>query len=484
MVRITAEIGDFFSRRRQDLRNISFRRGRWWGWGNNNNNDDDDGSTVATIDDIDGPTTSHGRSMAAIAALREDNDKTHPMTVVLWKVSILLIGFPLITYYTAKWAGLLPTSNDDINDGNDGAQQVHNTGAWTQISSQIFNRVSSMAMSRDGSIVSIGDALEGCVQIFEARPSWQILDEICDSSSDLFGSVVSLSGDGAVLAVSGMLIGAQDGAEQQRPGFVRTYERVRNSSQWLPMGQDMVGASHDEFFGASIDLSDSGAILAVGAPGNSTPLLLEGRVYIYNFNSTHWHLTGESLRSLDNPNRFGNSVSLSASGNVVAIGVPSSMTNGSIEVHRFYADAWTRVSEPLQGQFPNETFGQSVSVVAVGDAIIIAGSSRSLDNTTGRVQVFESINGGAWAQIKYDIFHSDAGTIEVDLSDDGAFLAIGAHQSSYLFSIKGSELWKSLVPFWMSGGQKVAVSATDELRVATSRTSANGDSVVIYEGFS
>jgi hypothetical protein len=458
MVRFTAVIGDFFWHRGQDLRD--FISGQ-------SSHIDDDASTIATIDDTARPTTAHDRSMAAIQALREEDGKTHPLTTVLWKISVFLIGFPLVSYGVVKWTGLL-----DSNGENSGTPVPNR---WQQIAFQNFERVSSMDMSADGSIVAIGNAVEGCVQIYEARPSWIFLDEICDETSDLFGSAVSLSGSGSMLAVSGFTL---DGA---RPGFVRAYQYTNANSEWLAIGQDMVGETHDDFFGKSIDLSDSGDILAVGAPGDAI-LLLAGKVDIYTFNATHWNLLGESPRSLDNPNSFGNSVSLSSSGNVVAIGAPSVASTGSIEVYRFVNQGWNRVSEPIQGQFANETLGHSVSVAAVGDTITVSGSSRSLQGTTNRVQVFGSTRSEAWAQIKADLLKSEADTIEVDISADGRLLAIGAHESSYLFSTKVPNVWASLNPLSMSGGKGVALSTTSQgIRIATSGSSDGSEFVALYE---
>lgn len=451
MVRVRKVIGDYFWSKGQDLREWASRRG----------SHEDDASTIGTIDGEDlSPTTAGRRSMAAIQALRDDDEKMHPLTIILLKVSVLLIGFPLLSYAVVKATGIM-------DDKTSAVPKV-----WQPLALENVDKVSSMAMSRDGSVVAIGAA--GCVNLYNVRPTWHFTNGICDFSSHQFGSSVSLSANGAVLAVSGI---TQDAT---RPGFVRVYENI--NSKWLAKGEDFVGEEYDAFFGKSIDLSYSGDTLAIGAPGNSV-LLLEGKVDIYEFSSTFlWQLSG-TLRSVDNPDQFGGSISLSSSGEVLAVGAPSTTNFGSVEVYRIRMSNWERVAEPLEGQFTNETLGHSVSVATtVGNSIIVAGSSRSLRDTISRVQVFESVNGGPWIQIKDDILHSETDSSDVALSDDGSFLAIAAEERSYLFATKASIAWENSVPYKMSGGRLIAVANGQSTQVAAAGRSTQNDFVAVYGG--
>jgi hypothetical protein len=98
------------------------------------------------------------------------------------------------------------------------------------------------------------------------------------------------------------------------------------------------------------------------------------------------------------------------------------------------------------------------------------------------VQVFGSTGGEAWAQIKTDILKSEADTIDVDISADGSFLAIGAHEASYLFSTKAYPSWESLNPLSMSGGKEVSLSTTSQgIRIAASGSSDGSEFVALYE---
>jgi hypothetical protein len=60
----------------------------------------DDDSTHATVDSLplEGPLTARERSLAAIQALREEENKMNPVAILFWKTAIFLIGFPIVTY--------------------------------------------------------------------------------------------------------------------------------------------------------------------------------------------------------------------------------------------------------------------------------------------------------------------------------------------------------------------------------------------------
>jgi hypothetical protein len=447
MVRVTTVTDNFVRRQFNNVRNLVRRN-------------DSDNDTVATVDDEPPrPITARERSIAAIEALRREENK---MVILYSKISIFLIAFPIVSYYIVKWTGVL--------DNHDSSQPPQNR-QWNRIAFENLDRVSSMAMSGDGSILAIGDAVGSCVTLYTVNP-WQPMDEICDSSSNLFGSGVSLSEDGSIIAINSV---QQVG---ERPGFVRTYQY--SDAEWVAIGQDLVGQVHGDFFGTSMDLSGSGNVLAIGTAG-STVSLLEGKVDVYRFNSTRWNLMGASIRGLENPDRFGDAVSLSRNGDLVAIGAPSLVSNGTVEVHRLEDGGWRRVAAPIPGQFQDEALGQSVSVAAVGETITIAASSRSLPDTPSRVQVFEAHNHNNWTQIKNDLVYSEADEIYVDISADGAFLAIGAHQASYLCSTNMTGSWEDVIPFPMLGDQQIAVSTNHRLRVAAAGKLDDRDFVVVYE---
>ncbi|HUS28900.1 MAG TPA: hypothetical protein VMZ53_10325 [Kofleriaceae bacterium] len=159
----------------------------------------------------------------------------------------------------------------------------------------------------------------------------------------------------------------------------------------------------DDLFGTSIALSSDGSWLAVGAPGEASNAMLidgsqtdnsladAGAVFIYKWDgSSYVFATYVKSPSPDIGDHFGASISLSANGNVLAVGVPDedgggvdltgnptddSVTNvGAVFIYArtSIAAAWaqTRYIKPpaavAQGHF-----GQSVSLSADGAVVAI-----------------------------------------------------------------------------------------------------------------
>ncbi len=138
-----------------------------------------------------------------------------------------------------------------------------------------------------------------------------------------FGGSVSLSGDGATLAVGAM------GAEA-------VYVFTRTDSSWNPPAYLKASITQeDDFFGDSVSLSGDGATLAVGASledssstgVNSTPnegAASAGAVYVFTRTGSNWsqqtYLKASNAGAEDG---FGNSVSLSGDGTTLAAGASS-----------------------------------------------------------------------------------------------------------------------------------------------------------------
>merc|ERR1712142_1160509 len=85
------------------------------------------------------------------------------------------------------------------------------------------------------------------------------LDIDGEAAGDYSGSSVSLSSDGATLAVGATL---NDG-NGSNSGHVRVFRF--NGNVWSQIGFDIDGQAADDYFGSSVALSSDGATLAVGA---------------------------------------------------------------------------------------------------------------------------------------------------------------------------------------------------------------------------
>lgn len=107
----------------------------------------------------------------------------------------------------------------------------------------------------------------GKTSVFEyTNNNWTQLgqDLFGESLVDWFGYSVSISGDGNVIASSAL----QNDGGAPNSGNVRVFQLMGNN--WMQAGTDMDAENIGDWFGYAIDLSNTGATLAVGAL-NYTP---------------------------------------------------------------------------------------------------------------------------------------------------------------------------------------------------------------------
>ena len=91
--------------------------------------------------------------------------------------------------------------------------------------------------------------------------SWNQLGDAIEgeAQSDQFGYSVSLSSDGTIVAISGRL--NDDAASDS--GHVRVYEW--DGISWNQLGDDIDGEAANDYFGSSVSLSSDGTVVAIGA---------------------------------------------------------------------------------------------------------------------------------------------------------------------------------------------------------------------------
>ena len=140
------------------------------------------------------------------------------------------------------------------------------------------------------------------------------LDIDGEASGNNFGYSVSLSSDGSIVAIGGNINHENGNAS----GHVRVYEW--NNTAWVQRGNDIDGESAFDFFGTSVSLSSDGSIIAIGANGNDGNGIDSGHVKIYKWNETTWIQQGSNINGEAEADNSGYSVSLSSDGSVVAIG--------------------------------------------------------------------------------------------------------------------------------------------------------------------
>jgi len=274
-----------------------------------------------------------------------------------------------------------------------------------------------VALSSDGNTLAVGARNElgntGAVYVFaKIAESWIKQSDITatvSAAGDEFGTAVSLSADGNLLAV---------GAPQQG-GTGSAYTFTRTGNTWSQQDTFKASPSGIDSFGDAVSLSDDGATLAVGARAetsvttgvgsmddNLPGITLVGAVYIFTESSGNW--TQQEYIKADNADGgdlFGASVSLSSDGDTLAVGA----------------------------------IGEDSDTSGIGTV-----ATNTADNFTGAVYVFVRDVSDVWTQEEYiKASDSDAGDsfgTAVSLSDDGNTLAVGAKfESSMATVINGDD---------------------------------------------
>lgn len=282
--------------------------------------------------------------------------------------------------------------------------------------------------------------------------------------SDGFGGSVSLSGDGATLAVgvpfedsaATGVDGDQDDNSVPTSGAV--YVFARSGAIWAQ--EAYIKASNTGFedkFGAWVSLSADGDTLAVTAPledsaatgidGDEASDDAEnsGAAYVFRRSVATWtQMSYLKASNAEADDLFGSAAALSADGSTLLVGADSEGSAatgvdgdqsdnslgsaGAAYVYTRSGDTWIQEAY-LKADAPGiiELFGEVVSLSSDGSTAAICSPTR--ENASGAVYVFVR-TGGAWSQEALRVAsNADRGDYfgrAASLSGDGSTLVVGA----------------------------------------------------------
>ena len=338
--------------------------------------------------------------------------------------------------------------------------------------------------------------------------SWSQLGQDIDGEApyDYSGKSVSLSADGSILA-----IGAPGNDYRgSNSGHVRVYQYV--ASAWSQIGSDIDGEAADDLSGWSVSLSSDGATVAIGARlNNGVNGAFSGHVRVYNYDGSNWNQLGQDIDGEAPGDQSGHSVSLCTSNSgalALAIGAPYNNGNGTSSGHvRVYGfDAGTTtwsliggqtVQNILRGEDASDWSGWSVSLVnpnsgnnyqglilAIG---AIGNDGANNDDYIGHVRVYTWNGSNAWIKVGQDIDGEAAGDksgTSVSLSTDGGTLAIGARNNDGNTGIISDDrghvrVYKNMGNVWTQVGLDIDGEAADDYSGASVSLSADGSCVAI-----
>uniref|UniRef100_UPI00404997BC T9SS type A sorting domain-containing protein n=1 Tax=Flavobacterium sp. TaxID=239 RepID=UPI00404997BC len=334
--------------------------------------------------------------------------------------------------------------NSSIASANAGQVRVFglNNGTWAQIGSAIYGESfgdvtgTSVSLSNDGSILAIGEPNNndlgfpgGQVRVFKnLNNNWSQIgqDLYGENSSAGAGGCVDLSADGSVMA-----FGAQNTTVNGMffAGKVKVFENQNNT--WVQKGGDINGDGTIVKFGQRVSLSDDGNIVAIsqtGDPITTNPPQL-GRVKVYQFVNNQWTQIGNTIFGLVSGDEFGWWISLSATGNILAI---SSASSNVVLVYQLNGGTWTQIGNTLVGENPGDLFGSSVHLSSDGSVLGVGARWNGTDGfRRGRAYVFKN-QGGNWTQINntmLGVINDDQFGTSLALSQNGSRVVVGANNN-------------------------------------------------------
>lgn len=222
------------------------------------------------------------------------------------------------------------------------------------------------------------------------------------AANEQSGTAISMNAAGTILINSAPR--AMDAGIMK--GKARVFEW--NGTSWLQKGSDLVGTSQGDVFGDAVSISSNGNIIAVGAPGFNNPSSPPGYTRVYEWNGSNYIQKGTDIIGEANGNSSGTAVSLSADGNTIAIGAGlNSNANGSFSGHcrifEWNGTSWVQKGADIDGEAAQDFSGDAVSINANGTIVAVgAAGNDGVGTAFGHVRVFQW-NGTSWVQMGADI---------------------------------------------------------------------------------
>ncbi|WP_434525164.1 FG-GAP repeat protein [Photorhabdus asymbiotica] len=319
-----------------------------------------------------------------------------------------------------------------------------------------------VSVSGDGKTIALSgaEAKEPVYLFSHTDNGWQ--QQFADYVSGYGGRALSLNRNGNVLAV-GIDNRSSDGGH----GSVFVYHRLANGVWEKSAKLWLSEANVQQHFGCSVSLSADGTLLAVGAYGwGSGSLTNCGAVYLYQYDGKKWSQLGERL-TLASPaqgDMFGVKLSLSADGSTLAVAATGrNGNNGEVTLFHRYGTYW-QPRPPLNSLTSpsldsSDSFGASLSLNDSGD--ILAVGCPGEKGNVGAVYLYLRYR-NAWQSmgiLREAVTAGERFGSELSLSSDGRVLVVSTPVGKDNTGVQtGAGWWFSYQDEqWITQGRLLAV---------------------------
>ena len=241
-------------------------------------------------------------------------------------------------------------------------------------------------------------------------------------------------------------------------GKVKMYKNIDNS--WNQLGNDIDCETEAERFGSSLAMTASGDVIAVGAPLSNQNYLQKGAVRLYQYSETDssWNKIGDDIEGEYYYDQIGTSIALNDIGTSLTIGEPNHDTNNVNGINTFKTHIGrTRTFEIEYINNYSYTYGQTLRSIMIG--------------TTEPLTIEDSV---------LDVSGSTAINGPLHLSGDASFNKLVANDV-IVNSIQGRATANSDVDY---SDQTTDLSFSTAIRVLTLDNSFNVSSATIHNDLS
>ncbi|MFL0354699.1 T9SS type A sorting domain-containing protein [Xanthomarina sp. GH4-25] len=271
-------------------------------------------------------------------------------------------------------------------------------------------------------------------------------------SGDYFGNTSAVSADGSTIVVASILYNGVSGTESQI-GKVSVYQKTSDS--WTKIGDDIIGYSAGNRFGSSLDINASGDIIAVGTLYGAINGSVSGYVRVFQNISGTWTQLGSDFVGQSANLSLGNAISLNADGTRIAIAASgANVAKGEVKVYQYSTGNWTQLGSAVGGVVDNDRFGTSIDLNDTGDFLAVGAPFVDANGTpegqnTGQVKVYSYTSD--WNQIFVDSgsIKNDILGSNVALSGNSGILVVSATQSLNFDPVNGAGYVKT---YYLTGG--------------------------------
>ena len=256
---------------------------------------------------------------------------------------------------------------------------------------------------------------------------WQEKNSITSTDGgSRFGYSVSLNANGDVVAIGNY----DSDLNGNDAGHTEIYSN--DTPNWNKIGLNIIGEAASDLSGYSVSMSADGNIVAIGAPWNDG-VSYGGHVRVFKNIGGTWTQLGNDIDGAS-WDISGSNVSLSADGNTLALSAASwqdgdNKRTGYVKIFSLSGNNWTQKGSMLKGENAYDQFGTSLNLSKNGGSVAVGAHNANNDFGYVKVYNFES-SGNTWVEstkISGEFQYHYVG-YSVSLNSDGSILAVGSRE--------------------------------------------------------